>query len=123
MKTFCFTILLIFVVPCHGLAQTDSLAIPLIHAVKTCSYTTVLNALKSNVAIDEVDVTGKTPLHHAVLCGNPDIVSLLLLHKADPFIEDEDGIQPLGYAKLFHQSVIIDLLLDHLGNQEVQLMR
>jgi len=123
MKTFGFTILLIFVVPCHGLAQTDSLTIPLIHAVKTCSYTTVLSVLKGNVDINEIDLKGKTPLHHAVLCGNPDIVSLLLLHQADPFVEDEAGIQPLGYAKLFHQSVIVDLLLDHLGNQEVQLMK
>jgi|GEM_PF-5103232 len=122
MKTFCFTILLIFIVPCRGLSQADSLSIQLISAVKTCNYTNVLSALKGDVDVNKPDLLGKTPLHHAVLCGNPDIVSLLLLHEADPFLEDVEGIQPLGYAKLFNQIAIIDLLLEYVGNREVQLM-
>jgi ankyrin repeat protein len=122
MKALFFIILLIFALPNSAFSQKDTLDLPLINAVKTCDYSLVLTALQAGSDVNEKDITGKTPLHHAVFCGNPEVVALLLLHKANPFAEDQYSIQALGYAKLFDQTAIVNMLMAYMNNKEVGFM-
>ncbi len=56
------------------------------------------------------DRQGETPLHRAVLRGDPDLVAGLLHVGADPAIEDEEGRTPADYAELAGQPEIAELL-------------
>jgi len=44
------------------------------------------------------NVFGWTPLHDAVAGGNPHVVRILLVHGANPSVEDEDGVSPTDLA-------------------------
>ena len=122
MKTLLFTIVLILFLPVNSVAQIDSLDLKLINAVKTCDYESVNVAVNTVRDVDYADAFGKTALHYAVVCGNPEIVSLLLLHSANPLAEDKQGMTPLDYAFLFEQPAIIKILLNRQIPTGVQAM-
>ncbi|MEM1136590.1 MAG: ankyrin repeat domain-containing protein [Bacteroidota bacterium] len=83
----------------------------LLKAVQACDYSAVASVLKTDIKVNAVDQHGMSALHYAVICGNPEIVQLLLLHKANAQIYDNKGMLPIDYAKLFEQSEIVGLLL------------
>ncbi len=122
MKTVLFTFVLILLLPYNASAYLDSLDYALINAVKTCDYARVNAAVKTVPDINVADASGKTALHHAVVCANPEIVSLLLLHHANPLLEDKQGMTPLDYAMLFEQAAIIEILLNRQMPTGVQAM-
>ncbi|KAM9742969.1 ankyrin repeat domain-containing protein 39 isoform 2-T2 [Menidia menidia] len=56
---------------------------------------------------------GATPLHRAAFCGRADVVRLLLQHRADPMLCDDDGASSLHKAaEQGHEEVCL-LLLEH----------
>lgn len=59
--------------------------------VKSGNTAKVLELLKEGVSIDEKDAQGNTPLHHAVLSNNLEMVQLLLWKDADVSIRNNDG--------------------------------
>lgn len=111
MKAFIFTLAFILFLPNRSFSQVDSIDYRLINAVKSCDYTKVNTAIGVTSDVDYADSSGKTALHYGVICGNPELVSLLLLHHANPLVEDKGGMTPLDYAELYEQSIIIEILL------------
>ena len=59
----------------------------------------VAKLLKTEGSINQKDRGGRTPLHVAISCKTPEIIKLLLEHKADVSFEDTFlGLSPLEYA-------------------------
>ncbi|XP_040052051.1 ankyrin repeat domain-containing protein 39 isoform X2 [Gasterosteus aculeatus] len=56
---------------------------------------------------------GATPLHRSAYCGHLDVVRLLLHHRADPKICDDDGASPLHKAAEQGHEEVCELLLEH----------
>ncbi|XP_033933251.1 ankyrin repeat domain-containing protein 39-like isoform X3 [Pseudochaenichthys georgianus] len=54
---------------------------------------------------------GATPLHRSAYCGHLDVVRLLLQHRADPMLCDDDGSSPLHKAaEQSHEEVCLLLM-------------
>ncbi|XP_038559361.1 ankyrin repeat domain-containing protein 39 isoform X3 [Micropterus salmoides] len=56
---------------------------------------------------------GATPLHRSAYCGHLDVVRLLLHHRADPVLCDDDGACPLHKAAEQGHIEVCQLLLEH----------
>ena len=65
--------------------------------------------------INTKDNNGNTPLHEAVICGNPDMVKFLLQKGADQSIKNNKGHSPYDLIK--------DLWFENLENNPVRLER
>ena len=71
----------------------------------------LLTFLLSRGAKMDSTSSGMTPLHTSVLMGRPNIVRLLLDHKADVEVETSSGLTPLHIAALRNRHDIAELLL------------
>ncbi|MDR1235781.1 MAG: ankyrin repeat domain-containing protein [Holosporaceae bacterium] len=74
-----------------------------------------------NANINAVDVERKTALHHAVKCGNREIVSFFISQGGDPNAVDAQGYNALHYAILSRNIGIIDLLAPRMDINRVDL--
>uniref|UniRef100_A0A8C7IIR9 CASK interacting protein 1 n=1 Tax=Oncorhynchus kisutch TaxID=8019 RepID=A0A8C7IIR9_ONCKI len=83
----------------------------LLHAVKTEDLLTAQRLLQrprpgktkllgtaKRVNVNFQDTDGLSPLHHAALSGNKELISLLLEAQATVDIKDQNGMRPLHYA-------------------------
>ena len=84
----------------------------LIEAAKNCNYASVSEVLKNGFSVNATDEYGKTALHWAIVCGNPEVIKLLLFYNADVQIADFNGMKPIDYARLFEQNEIVMILQD-----------
>ncbi|XP_022611668.1 ankyrin repeat domain-containing protein 39 isoform X2 [Seriola dumerili] len=55
---------------------------------------------------------GATPLHRSAYCGHLDVVRLLVHHRADPILCDDDGASPLHKAAERGHEEVCQLLLE-----------
>lgn len=62
--------------------------------------------------MDQLDLSGKTPLHCACWFGNESCVAALLAKKANVNIQDKAGDTPLHFACLHNRIGIVTLLLN-----------
>ncbi|XP_032373257.1 ankyrin repeat domain-containing protein 39 isoform X2 [Etheostoma spectabile] len=56
---------------------------------------------------------GATPLHRSAYCGHLEVVRLLLHHRADPMLFDDDGASPLHKAAEQGHGEVCQLLVEH----------
>ncbi|UZR94229.1 ankyrin repeat domain-containing protein [Chondrinema litorale] len=114
MKTFKLLLIFVLLLPIVEIKAQNEIVVDenqqLIEATKNCDYTAVSDFLKNGLTVNVKDEEGKTPLHWAVICGNPDLIRLLLFYKAEVQFTDDKGMSALDYAKLFEQHEVINLL-------------
>ncbi|WP_457621183.1 ankyrin repeat domain-containing protein [Persephonella sp.] len=89
------------------LSSPDSM---LISAAKDGDVKLLQLAIAKGADINTTDDRGGTALHWAVYYGHEDIVKILLLHGANPFLEDKNGISPYRLAQIKGKSEILDLI-------------
>jgi len=58
----------------------------------------IKEVVSEGLSLDSVNVNGETPLHMAVIKHNPEMVSYLVAHGADPSIRNKGGYTPRGLA-------------------------
>ncbi|WP_020531747.1 ankyrin repeat domain-containing protein [Flexithrix dorotheae] len=108
MKT---TVLILFLALFFSpLAYSQTEDQKLIQALENCNLAELTAALKNGADIQVTDEKGMTPLHLGVICGNPDIVKVLLFYKADVNAKDHFQMSALDYALLSENQQIINLL-------------
>jgi ankyrin repeat protein len=72
---------------------------PLLQAVLNSNMRHLARLLKNKESITQKDGEGRTPLHIAVSCRNPDLIRLLLENGADVSCKDTLlGLSPVEYA-------------------------
>ena len=62
-----------------------------------------------------LDISGLTPLHHAVVFKNTEAILLLLSMGANPLLDDNEGITPLDRALETNNIEIIKVFAYHLS--------
>ncbi|XP_040898913.1 ankyrin repeat domain-containing protein 39 isoform X2 [Toxotes jaculatrix] len=72
-------------------------------------YTALVNLLGRCLATPG----GATPLHRSAYCGHLDVVRLLVHHRADAMLCDDDGASPLHKAAEQGHEEVCQLLLEH----------
>ncbi|KAJ3275545.1 Centaurin-gamma-1A [Borealophlyctis nickersoniae] len=77
---------------------TWSIAQQFSKAVKDSDIPKLLRCLAIGVNPNEKDLSGQTPLHHAILSGNATVSEFLLQWNADGDAQDAQGRTPLHYA-------------------------
>ncbi|MGH0190065.1 UNVERIFIED_CONTAM: hypothetical protein FKN15_042154 [Acipenser sinensis] len=82
------------------------------YAVATGDTEIVKQVLSFGAKVDSQSVNGYTPLIIAALYKYPDLCSLLIEHKADVNLSDEDKWTPLHFASQNGDDRIVRLLLD-----------
>ena len=84
-----------------------------IHLAITARHYDVIQALLDSSVIDLalIDQYGYSPMHHAVLSGDLDIVCLLVHHGAPLNIQDQSGWTPLLHAAKAGDPAIVATLL------------
>lgn len=60
---------------------------------------------------------GWLPLEDAVLKGNKEIINILLIHKADPMMKDNNGHTALDLAINIHKGEIVKILRDYVKSE------
>ena len=75
---------------------------PLHFAAQARSHSVAKVLLAAGAPVDAQDSHGNTPLLRAVFssCGEGDLIALLRLHGADPYLENAHGQSPIGLARL-----------------------
>ncbi|MBX2844538.1 MAG: ankyrin repeat domain-containing protein [Flammeovirgaceae bacterium] len=116
MKTTVF--FLFFVLFFSPLAYSQNEDQDLVLALEKCNLAELTTALKNGADIQVTDEKGMTPLHLGVICGNPDIVKVLLFYKADVNAKDNFQMSALDYAILSENQQIITLI-EEVPNQMV----
>ena len=87
---------------------------PLIKAIREKNFEQISNLLHS-LDINGFDDVNRTPLHHAALIGNPQIIQLLLDHHAHVNATDQSGYTPLHLASSEGHLEAVRILLDNPG--------
>jgi hypothetical protein len=75
-----------------------------------------LNFLFENHLVENINAKHSKSLsaiHMAVICGVYDVVSLLIQHKANVMVQDNNGSSPLHYACFIGDQKMIEILLAH----------
>lgn len=113
-KAFKILILLFFLLslPVFSISRADDY---LLFSTEKGHFEHTKKALKMGAYVNVRDRTGMTPLMHAVIFGNPDIVMLLILNGAgaDFSIRDFEGKTALMYAVEKNHTKIIEMLKSH----------
>ena len=84
-------------------------------AVLAADVTATKTLLEDCHAVDPIEEHGFTPLHKAsalVKSERPELVRLLLDHRADACLGDHEGYTPLHWASALGHSNVVDLLLE-----------
>jgi len=79
-------------------------------------YFTIIKSLLANVKtlVNKQDITGKTPLHYAVLLGDMALVNLFVCcNRVDQRIKDNDNKMALDYARETNKQKLIKLLRNY----------
>lgn len=102
-------ILLILSSPLYPISRADDY---LLFSTEKGHFEHTKRALKTGAYVNVRDTNGKTPLMHAAIFGNKDIVMLLILNGAgsDFSIKDYDGKTALMYATENNHKHIVELL-------------
>ena len=85
----------------------------LLKAVLNGSLDDVSEYIAEHADVDAVDSNGRSGLYHAAAAGNEDMIKLLLVHKGDPNLADDDGVLPLSASLLEKNYSTAKLLLDN----------
>jgi hypothetical protein len=94
----------------------------LLHGTDASQWSASLKAVLAALLAKGADVndvgghSGESPLHYAVNWPNPDAVSMLLQHGADPNLKDNRGVTPLERALGHGNNAIIRALLEKCGD-------
>ena len=64
------------------------------------------------LGINTQDLSGRTPLHIAVAVDSKEVVELLLRHRADPEIEDQEGVSPSFLAHRWGSEGVAKAFID-----------
>lgn len=110
---YLFSILFVFSsFPVFSISRADDY---LLFSTEKGHFEHTKKALKMGAFVNVRDRTGMTPLMHAAIFGNPDIVMLLILNGAgaDFSIRDYDGKTALMYAVEKNHTKIIEMLKSH----------
>lgn len=86
---------------------------PLHYAARAGNYNICKELIAFGVCIDQPTKSGKaTALHRAAGQGHVEVAKLLLEHRADPHLVDDDGKTPLHKAAEGNHSEVCRLLVD-----------
>lgn len=89
-----------------------------IHSTSIISYIANKGGL-SEIAINQQDNNGRTPLHMSISSGNLNGARELLARGADPFVKDGCGLNALHFAVLHNRKAIIHMLLEIPNSDEL----
>lgn len=95
------------------LTETDLKGETALHkAARFAQLSVAVRLLRAGVEVDAVDRLGMTALHWAALNGNVQLTRLLLIHQADPTLQDyfTGGMTPGEMAQLMGHDIILDIL-------------
>ncbi|NWX96330.1 ACAP2 protein, partial [Nothoprocta ornata] len=98
----------------------DNKATPLIQAVRGGSLVTCEFLLQNGANVNNRDVKGRGPLHHATVLGHTGQVCLFLKRGANQHATDEDGKDPLSIAVEAANADIVTLLRLARMNEEMR---
>ncbi|XP_041419906.1 rfGAP with coiled-coil, ankyrin repeat and PH domains 2 S homeolog isoform X3 [Xenopus laevis] len=93
---------------------------PLIQAVRGSSLVTCEFLLQNGASVNNCDIKGRGPLHHATLLGHTGQVCLFLKRGANQHASDEDGKDPLTIAIETANADIVTLLRLARMNEEMR---
>ncbi|KAG1365466.1 Regulatory protein NPR5 [Cocos nucifera] len=107
----------------EGLDLDNALAVH--YAVQNCSREVVKDLLELGVADVNCQAVpvGKTPLHIAAEMVNPDMVSVLLDHHADPNVRTIDGVSPLDVLRNLTSDFLFNGVVPGLSHIEPNKLR
>jgi len=109
ITTTALVVLLVFVVACQRI-DTSNPDNMLIVAAQLGDIDRVRLALAEGADVNTQDENGGTALHWAVFYEYGDIVELLLMHGANPYIKDKNGISPVDVARINKKVRMMKLL-------------
>ena len=92
---------------------------PLCCAVSERNIDCVKSLIAAGANVDDVDLSGYTPLHRAVESNWIDCIKLLLAHKANPNITNQAGDTPMHLAVRKHLSDCIEFLATGEGKKSL----
>ncbi|XP_064372889.1 arf-GAP with coiled-coil, ANK repeat and PH domain-containing protein 2 isoform X2 [Dromaius novaehollandiae] len=98
----------------------ENKATPLIQAVRGGSLVTCEFLLQNGANVNNRDVKGRGPLHHATVLGHTGQVCLFLKRGANQHATDEDGKDPLSIAVEAANADIVTLLRLARMNEEMR---
>jgi ankyrin repeat protein len=86
---------------------------PFHEAVLNSDLRYVERLLRKKESISDKDRGGRTPLHIAVSCRRPDLITLLLEHGADVnSVDNFLGLSPVDYANRMEDWEILSLMME-----------
>ncbi len=92
----------------------------LIDAVRKDDLQGAKDAIGEGANVNARGVSSRTPLYYAAACARSAIVQLLLDHKADPNLDDDDGQTPLHMAVIEKKFTQAETLLEGGANIDFQ---
>lgn len=94
--------------------KPSGIASELFSAVRKNDVKLLAELLKPGNQSNEIDVDGRTPLHHACIQGFIECINLLLQHGANILAKDNSGQTALHLAAHYGREAILNLLLNTL---------
>ena len=99
-------------------AQNMRLATPLHLVAMRGDVKTGKELIKYGAKINMKDIEGNTPLHHASYRGELDFIKLLLDNNVNPFILNNNKVQPIEISSLYRNSDNRNTICRLLNNRE-----
>jgi uncharacterized protein len=91
----------------------------IIQAALINDVSAISELLARGARVDECDKDGRTPLMHATINKQLDIMRLLLNSGADPDIQDKSGWSALHFAAQARSAESVELLVSHRATVDV----
>ena len=113
-KAKIFLCSLFLLLPCSVKALESDVFPELVYwsAVRSGELNKIKSFLQNGYNPDKVDGSKLAPIFYAVKIGNPEMIRILMSHKAKVDIEDPSVNTPLILSARFPNLEVIDILLD-----------